>query len=143
MWDTSELTKAGIEFPFHLPFGRKLSDVSSSRGCQWIAPECILQLSDHALGLATKMDPALDMEVIIPQVDGFFSSYFASFLPTMRIMNGQVARNVYGFPPLFLPLSLITLLAVPPSFLAFISSSFRLSLHSYSTKIRNPSTAGK
>lgn len=71
VWDTSELTKAGIEFPFHLPFGRKLSDVSSSRGCQWIAPECILQLSDHALGLATKMDPALDMEVIIPQVDGF------------------------------------------------------------------------
>uniref|UniRef100_F1KTM6 Nucleolar protein 6 n=1 Tax=Ascaris suum TaxID=6253 RepID=F1KTM6_ASCSU len=67
VWDTSELTKAGIEFPFHLPFGRKLSDVSSSRGCQWIAPECILQLSDHALGLATKMDPALDMEVIIPQ----------------------------------------------------------------------------
>ncbi|VDM37097.1 unnamed protein product [Toxocara canis] len=64
--DTSELSKKGIEFPLHLPFGRKLSDIRSSRGCQWISPERFLLLSDHLLGLTTKEDPALDVDIVIP-----------------------------------------------------------------------------
>lgn len=66
MSDLHELGK--IRFPLALPFGLDLNTIKSTNDCRWIHPVKVDVLGSWRVGHQTKMDPVLDLIIIIPQV---------------------------------------------------------------------------
>ncbi|KAM3720026.1 Nucleolar protein [Dirofilaria immitis] len=93
MDDLQELNLGKIRFPFSLPFGLELNNVKSSCGCRWIHPDKIDALGNWRIGHRTKIDPILDLIIIIPQ--NYFGSRdylnFAYFVKRAHYIC-QVAR---------------------------------------------------
>uniref|UniRef100_A0A1I7VA14 Nucleolar protein 6 n=1 Tax=Loa loa TaxID=7209 RepID=A0A1I7VA14_LOALO len=78
MNDLQELHLGKIRFPLSLPFNLELSSVKSSCDCRWIHPVKIDTLGSWRVGHQTKMDPVLDLIIIIPQ-DYFGSRDYLNF----------------------------------------------------------------
>ncbi|VDK78472.1 unnamed protein product [Onchocerca ochengi] len=93
MDDLEELHLGKIRFPLSLPFGLELSSVKSSCDCRWIHPDKIEILGSWRVGHQTKMEPVLDLIIIIPQ--NYFGSRdylnFAYFVKRAHYIC-QVAR---------------------------------------------------
>ncbi|CAG9533984.1 unnamed protein product [Cercopithifilaria johnstoni] len=70
--DLQKLHLDKIRFPLFLPFDVQLSNIKSSCDCRWIHPVRINTLGSWHAGYQTKMEPVLDLIVIIPQ------NYFGS-----------------------------------------------------------------
>uniref|UniRef100_A0A158Q7J7 Nucleolar protein 6 n=1 Tax=Elaeophora elaphi TaxID=1147741 RepID=A0A158Q7J7_9BILA len=72
MSDLQKLHLGKIRFPLSLPFDLELSSIKSSCDCRWVRPVKINTLGSWHIGHQTKMEPILDLIVIIPQ------NYFGS-----------------------------------------------------------------
>lgn len=67
MADTSWLDAERICFPMPLPNGIKLSNLTSSCGFKWVPPDEVEVIGGWSVGFATRSDPALHLNVVIPQ----------------------------------------------------------------------------
>lgn len=86
MNDLQKLHLGEIRFPLVLPFDLELSNVKSSCDCRWVHPVKIDTLGSWRIGHQIKMDPVLDLIVIIPQVhELFYCAIFLWFVPQCLI----------------------------------------------------------
>ncbi|KAL3993759.1 Nrap family protein, partial [Acanthocheilonema viteae] len=76
--DLQKLHLGNIRFPLLLPFDLQLSNIKSSCGCRWVHPVKINILGSWRLGYQTKLEPVLDLIIIIPQ-DYFGSRDYLNF----------------------------------------------------------------
>uniref|UniRef100_A0A1I8ER67 Nucleolar protein 6 n=1 Tax=Wuchereria bancrofti TaxID=6293 RepID=A0A1I8ER67_WUCBA len=78
MNDLQKLHLGKIRFPLSLPFSLELNSIKSTCDCRWVHPVKIDSLGSWRICHQTKMDPVLDLIIIIPQ-DYFGSRDYLNF----------------------------------------------------------------